>query len=60
MSGSDVAGTLIPAPQGTTTLADATSARAGRLAWPAATLLILLLSAGLWFGLGMVLSHLLR
>ncbi|MBY0333298.1 MAG: hypothetical protein K2X49_21755 [Acetobacteraceae bacterium] len=58
MSGSDVAGKFAaPAPGGG---AGATAERAApdRLAWPAASLLVLLLSAGLWFGIGLGLRRL--
>jgi hypothetical protein len=57
MSGTDIAGKLIrhEAPVAT---AEATPDLSERLAWPAAALLILLLSAGLWLGIAMLLNTL--
>lgn len=58
MSGSDLADDLlhpVPAPSDVA----AQSSAEDRLPWPGAALLILGLCAGLWLGIGMVLTHLL-
>ena len=60
MSGSDIAGKLAPTAGAADDMIGVRKAETERLAWPAAALLVLLLSGGLWLAIGLVASHLIR
>ena len=57
MSGYETAAKLIPA-QDAAVAQDAVRTAGDRLAWPAAAMLVIVVSGGLWYGIAVAVTHL--